>query len=541
MNKKLLIACSIILAGATSFAQQGDGGTPKGIELKNSLTSIDARTFIEPNIEALRAEDAIIDPQGIAPWRFGFNNEVDLSMTNSGTWSNLPDGGLIWQLRLDCQNALTVNLTLDNVVIPEGNELFVYNEDKSFILGSFIDYHLYEGELGTELVPGETAIIEYYVAPENTDLHRSLHINRVTHGYRTADQFTEKAFGSSGNCNMNANCPDGDSWELQKRSAVMLVSGSSGFCSGALINNTENDGKPYVLTANHCYGGSAASWTFRFNWEADGCTNPGSSPSFVSLSGATLRARRTPSDMCLVEITGGLVDGMVPASYNAYLSGWNNLDIAPTSTVGIHHPSGDIKKISFDDDAAISVQEMGSTEANSSWEVHWDRNTTTEGGSSGSPLFDQDHRIIGQLWGGGASCWNIDLPDFYGRVHNSWEPAGSTNAEQLKHWLDPNNTGVGFIDGFYTGEDLSVKETAPSIDFELYPNPSNGVFNVKVNAASIAGYSVIVTDVMGREVHSSSLTSSNTLVEIENASNGTYLMTIAGDNVSVTKTIIVRK
>ncbi|MGB0914715.1 MAG: hypothetical protein ACPGVI_01530, partial [Crocinitomicaceae bacterium] len=231
MNKKLLIACSIILAGATSYAQQGDGGTPKGVELSKSFTSIDARSFGEPNIEALRAEDAIIDPQGIAPWRFGFNNEVDLSMTNAGTWSNLPDGGQIWQLRIDCQNALTVNLTLDNVVIPEGNELFVYNEDKSFILGSFIDYHLYKGELGTELVPGETAIVEYYVAPENADLHRSLHINTVTHGYRTTAEYTEKAFGSSGNCNMNANCPDGDPWELQKRSAVMLVSGSNGFCS----------------------------------------------------------------------------------------------------------------------------------------------------------------------------------------------------------------------------------------------------------------------------------------------------------------------
>lgn len=540
MNKKLLIACSIILAGATSYAQQGDGGTPKGVELSKSFTSIDARSFGEPNIEALRAEDAIIDPQGIAPWRFGFNNEVDLSMANAGTWSNLPDGGQIWQLRIDCQNALTVNLTLDNVVIPEGNELFVYNEDKSFILGSFIDYHLYKGELGTELVPGETAIVEYYVAPENADLHRSLHINTVTHGYRTTAEYTEKAFGSSGNCNMNANCPDGDPWELQKRSAVMLVSGSNGFCSGALINNTENDGKPYVLTANHCYS-NPASWTFRFNWEADGCNNPGSSPSFVSLSGATLRARRTPSDMCLVEITGGLVNGMVPASYNAYLSGWNNLDVAPTSTVGIHHPSGDIKKISFDDDAAFSIQAMGSSEANSSWEVHWDRNTTTEGGSSGSPLFDQDHRIIGQLWGGGASCFNLDAPDWYGRVHNSWEPAGSPISAQLKHWLDPNNTGVGFIDGFYTGEDLAVDKNSPEIDFSLFPNPNNGSFKIQLNAATVNGYSLIVTDVTGREVYSADLSANETQIDIDNASNGTYLMTVVGDNVRITKTIIIRK
>jgi lysyl endopeptidase len=540
MNKKLLIACSFLLVGSTSFAQQGDGGLPRGAELKTSLTSIDARSFAQPNVDALRAEDAIVDPQGIAPWRFGYNNETDLSMTNSGTWSTLPDGGLIWQLRLECQEALTVNLTLDNVTIPEGNELYVFNEDKSFILGKFTKNHLYKGELGTELIPGSVAIVEYYVPSENADLHRSLHINRVTHGYRTSGEFIEKAFGSSGNCNMNANCPDGDIWEYQKRSAVMLVSGSSGFCSGALINNTQNDGKPYVLTANHCYS-NPASWIFRFNWEADGCSNPGSSPSFQSLSGAVLRAKRTPSDFCLVEITGGLVGGMVPASYNAYLSGWNNQDVAPDSTVCIHHPSGDIKKISFDDAPAISVQAMGSSEANSSWEVHWDRNTTTEGGSSGSPLFDQDHRIIGQLWGGGASCFNLSAPDYYGKLSSSWEPSGSANSAQLKHWLDPTNSGIGAIDGLYTGEDLGVTPITPTIDFELYPNPSNGAFKVNVNAASVAGYTIAVTDVMGRTVYNSEMTSNNMMVDLGDASNGTYLMTVMGNNVHLTKTIVVKK
>jgi hypothetical protein len=227
----------------------------------------------------------------------------------------------------------------------------------------------------------------------------------------------------------------------------MLVSGSNGFCSGALINNVLNDGKPYVLTANHCYS-DPTNWIFRFNWQAADCNNPAASPSFQSLSGAVLRSRRTPSDFCLVEITGGLQGNTVPLNYNPYFAGWNNADSPPTSTVSIHHPSGDIKKIAFDDAPAISSQGMGSTEANSTWTVEWDRNTTTEGGSSGSPLFDQNHRIIGQLWGGGASCSNLSSPDYYGRVHSSWEPANSNSTNQLKFWLDPNNSGAEFIDGY---------------------------------------------------------------------------------------------
>ena len=158
---------------------------------------------------------------------------------------------------------------------------------------------------------------------------------------------------------MNVNCNDGIPWQNQRNSALMLVSGSNGFCSGALINNTQNDGKPYVLTANHCYS-NPASWIFRFNWQSSNCNNPGSSPSFVSLSGATLRAKRQPSDMCLVEITGGLQNGTVPLSYNPYFSGYNNSNTPATSAVSIHHPAGDIKKISFDDNPVSAVQAMGS-------------------------------------------------------------------------------------------------------------------------------------------------------------------------------------
>ena len=50
---------------------------------------------------------------------------------------DLKNGGRIWQLVLTCEGALTVNLSFTNTEIPEGNELYVYNPDKSFILGSF--------------------------------------------------------------------------------------------------------------------------------------------------------------------------------------------------------------------------------------------------------------------------------------------------------------------------------------------------------------------------------------------------------------------
>ena len=443
--KSIYTLLFIFLTNLVAAQIQGNGGWPTSTKLSLDQKTIVRWDYSQPNIAALQAEDAQVDNKGLAPWRFGYNNYTNISTTNTGTWLELPNGARLWFVRVKCNGALTVNLTFEQTVIPEGNQLFVYNAQKDFILGAFMQQHIYDGQLGTELIPGEEAIVEYYVAPKNEIGH--IQIGTVTHGYRTANEFMEKAFGSSGACNMNANCPDGLPWTPQRNSAIMLVSGSSGFCSGALINNTQNDGKPYVLTANHCYD-NPANWIFRFNWQSETCSNPGTSPSFQSLSGAVLRSRRTPSDFCLVEITGGLVNGTVPLDYNPFFAGWDNSGTIPTTTVCIHHPSGDIKKIAFDDNPATISQAMGSSEPNSTWTVQWDRNTTTEGGSSGSPLFDQSGRIIGQLWGGGASCMNLSAPDYYGRVLSSWEPAGSNSTNQLKHWLDPLNTGAAFIDGF---------------------------------------------------------------------------------------------
>lgn len=441
MKKTLTLLLAIFTF--QSFAQQGDG-VKKTYKASINLKEISKVSFPEPHIASLKAEDLLVDGTGTAPWRFGWNNFTNLSTSNSGTWTNLPNGDRIWHLFIECENALTINLTFAQTDIPTGNQLYVFNPQKDFILGCFTTNHLFDGQLGTELVPGSQAIVEYYV-PKNNE-QGNIQISTVTHGYRTASDFQEKAFGSSGACNRNVNCSEGLPWTLERNAAVMLVSGSNGFCSGSLVNNTLNDGKPYVLTADHCYS-NPASWIFRFNWQSADCNNPATSPTFQSLSGAVLRARATASDFCLVEITGGLTAGTVPVSYTPYFSGWDHSGNTPTSAVGIHHPSGDIKKISFENQALISTT-FGSCPANSHWGVtNWDSGVT-EGGSSGSPLYDQNHRIIGQLHGGASACGGANLSDEYGKFSESWEPAGSNTTNQLKCWLDPNNSGAAFINGF---------------------------------------------------------------------------------------------
>jgi len=441
--KKVILFTILLLSVFINFAQQGDGGKSHVVNslLLNQTPIV---SFQTPNTKALISEDVARDQTGMYPWRFGFNHLAHTNVLNEGLWVDLKNGDRICLLKIHCPEALTINLSFDNTEIPQGNELYVYNPNKDFILGKFTQYHLYEGQLGTELIPGDEVVIEYYVKKNNSV--GSLNLATVTHGYRTAQQFMEKAFGSSGACNINVNCPQGAPWAQERNGVVMLVSGSNGFCSGSLVNNTLNNGKPYVLTANHCYS-NPASWIFRFQWQGAGCNNPAASPSFQSLSGAVLRSRNTPSDFCLVEITGGLQGGTVPTAFTPYFNGWDNSGNIPSSAVGIHHPAGDIKKISFENNPLVSTT-FGTCPPNSHWGVtYWDEGVT-EGGSSGSPLFDQNHRIVGQLHGGASACGAAALSDEYGKFSYSWNPVNSDSTNQLMYWLDPNQSAAQFVNGY---------------------------------------------------------------------------------------------
>lgn len=465
--RKYSIIIVLIFLSVVSFGQQGDGGVPQGAKLFSKMgINIPFYSFEQPDVQALLAEDEIEDELNQGPWRYGYAYSTSLDVLELGTRLTQENGDQVILLKITSPTAQTINLTFSNTEIPEGNELYVYNSQRDFILGKFTANHLYKGELGTELIPGEEIIVEYLISQMNVNNQGNVVISQVTHGYRSLKDFQEKAFGSAGACNMNVNCPDGAPYKDQRNSSVLILTGSGGICSGALINNTEFDGKPYVLTANHCYNANVASWVIRFNWQAEDCTNPVEEPSFQSLSGTALKARRQVSDFCLVEITGGLENGTVPESIGPYFAGWDHSGDVPASTYSIHHPTGDIKKISFSDQAPYATQATISgvlSETNGVWKVTWDRNTVTQGGSSGAPLFDHKGLIIGQLWGGQSGCHNAGTPDafdFFGRLKNSWEPTGSNSSNQLKHWLDPNSSGATSIVGYDPYQEVNALDLA---------------------------------------------------------------------------------
>lgn len=129
---------------------------------------------------------------------------------------------------------------------------------------------------------------------------------------------------------------------------------------------------------------------------------------------------------------------MPPVNSNITLSGWSRNNVGITQTTIIHHPAGDVMKISRDDNPPVFATFLGSQD----WQLVLDQGATN-GGSSGSPYFDQNHRIIGQHHGTNNDFTDecLNTTKFGGRFDVSWT-GGGANATRLSNWLDPGNTGA---------------------------------------------------------------------------------------------------
>ena len=165
-------------------------------------------------------------------------------------------------------------------------------------------------------------------------------------------------FGASFDCHRNINCDEGESLVDVKRSVMrirMVAEEGVALCTGTLLNNTSGDRTPYVLTAFHCLRPPEGTitplfdmWFFDFNYESFSCANPEEEPFPFQIQGAERVAEWEDTDMMLLRITTD-----IPMEANVHYAGWNReLDHLPDTTFLIHHPVGDIKKLSLDVDTA---------------------------------------------------------------------------------------------------------------------------------------------------------------------------------------------
>lgn len=429
----------------------------------NDLPNVTAFRLATFDLKSLQDEDVINDQDKSKPWRFGHDIYVDHNFNDEGEWTILDNGDKIWRMSYKSKDALTLNFMFDVFNIPEGSKLYIYNSDKTDLIRPFTHHNNnVEEVLGTWFVEGNQATIEYY-QPANVSGEARLTVGSVIHGYRSAATY-QKGLNDSGACNQDVDCditPSGaDPFGLDtvkenvKKANAMIVVGGGGACSGTLVNNTNNDGTPYFITANHC-GTNVGGWAFRFNWRSPNIscsTNVNSTNGSFNqtVSGAVLRANSSQSDMNLVEITDPSF--FTTNATNLVWAGWNrSKTTTPVVNFGIHHPSGDIQKVCREDDGAYRqvVNFFGNANTQMWYINQWELGVT-EPGSSGSALYNETGHLIGMLSGGSAACSgtsNNGGVDFYGRFGVAWDFGGSQSS-RLREWLDPSNSGVEILDQY---------------------------------------------------------------------------------------------
>lgn len=436
------------------FSQTFDINQPKGIAVDLDFTTVKT---VETDVVDVEEQLRLDSINGQTYRRFGYEHHVQINMLSPEYLTEVENGHL-YILKIHCPEAKSINLIFDSFYIENGAELSLYELETNNFIGAYTsknnnDYHI----LGTDLLKTDELYVEVYFSNGNIG-NSSLVIGTIVHGYRAIeDMFLEdmtRNLNSSGNCNLDVNCPQGQGWEMQRNSVARIMMGGS-FCSGSLVNNTSDEIIPYVLTANHCTlnAPSPGAWVYRFRWEAPvGGTSCATSqpsadgPTNFVINGSELKANNRNADFLLVELFQA-----PEVTWGIYYNGWDRRENVPfTSGTTIHHPRGDIKKIALSSNA-LQLDEVpfNGNQNTKVWRViNWTEGVT-EQSSSGAPLFNQDKRLIGTLAGGTAVCAgtiNNNGFDVFGRFGIAWDNLPDP-ANQLMYWLDPIGSGDEFIDG----------------------------------------------------------------------------------------------
>ena len=565
---KTAILSIALLAANSAFAQVSHGGEPlfnhnnaKASTNTRYLPVIDNDHYLQQDLDGVK---------GSGPMRVAIGQPCDINVLADAKKTK-DANGTHYTLAIQSPGATYVGLNFSTFELAEGAELFIYDETGEFVLGKYMKSDVQkDGSFFTQAIPGSTAFIEYNVPAEVEP--GKIQLTSVRHGYKDIFQMIDGIYSDAeaamkgphgtaeGDCHIDVKCPLGEGWDNQIRATVALEItfhtnmgyDITGMCSGALINNTRQDRTPYVLSAFHCQDGdemledirdyypnitiTRISFISYFLYQKYQCNGNGGRSNY-SITGADIMAKYdydNGSDMLLL-----LLKDTVPFLYTPYFAGWDRTPIlSPNPGACIHHPGGDFKKISI----PKSIRGKGAF-----YEVNWFGNSDpekkgiTEQGSSGSPLFNADKRIIGQLYAGASFCNKPDDPDYYGRLSTSWNGGGADN-NRLKNWLDPDNTGVSFLDGLnYTDDDVAINVVGQqSNKLTVYPNPSNGLVRFDIDYIGNADYKVF--DQSGRCVKEGStvLTSTVQSADLRSLPKGVYTLSLRAGSKTYSSQIVIK-
>lgn len=386
-----------------------------------AFSAINTSYFQPLDVQALHDKELASEKKGEAP-KFAVPHKVSIrpSWEKSGS-------DYVWTHQVTAPNAVSLNFGFSRFNLPEGAELNIYSADRSQFIRSFTSAdNNVNNELWTPVIMSDDVIIEV-VAPASVAAKVDIELGQIGQGFRTFGQSTMK----SGSCNIDVACAESKGWEKEVNSVAVISTGGSAFCTGFMVNNTAGDKTPLFMTANHCRitASTAPTLVTYWNYQTSKCGGARDGKMTDFQSGATFLAAGAKSDFTIVKL-----NSQPKPEWHVNYAGWDATENGHNSPmVGIHHPNVDEKSITFENDNAVIASYGGDSSPGDGTHVRitdWDKGTT-EPGSSGSPVFNKEHRVVGQLHGGGAACGN-DLSDYYGRLNTSWKDGLSKHLDSAK-------------------------------------------------------------------------------------------------------------
>ena len=388
---------------------------------------------------------------------YAVNIETSISSGTSGQWDTIPEKGCVWRIGIRAMNALSLNLLIENFRMQPGMALYVYNPSMTHTAGPFDHRNNNNGGmLPVQSIPGDIIIVEWNIPFQFSIFNFQFSITNVGYGFLGMPGDGGISRFAADHCHVDINCTTGTYWQREKRSVVWLeIKKGTKWerCTGTLINQAVDPDrkKPYILTAHHCIStdAHARETTFVFGYEKPYCK--GNTPPMPSgITGSSLIATKKELDFTLLEMNQNMTDAHRP-----FYAGWNTSSRVPQKVAGIHHPQGEVKKIAVENHPLETGTFPPSggliCDEQAHWHLkHWDKGVT-EQGSSGSPIFDVNHLVVGTLTGGEAVCSN-PKDDYYSKFSEQWSKydykAVADSGQCLKYWLDPLNKGVTSLWGY---------------------------------------------------------------------------------------------
>lgn len=351
-------------------------------------------------------------------------------------WVTAANGWQILTVEVTSSNAVGLRIHLEGLYLPPGAQVLAYSPTQSnpatpITLATLQGAH----DTWTETVLGDKAVLECQVPPQEDTGKASFTIAEVSH------LFLLPGIQPNTPCENDVSCYP--AW-LNVANGVAMIqfveNGNTYACTGCLLNTVPATYAPYFLTANHCVLNQTVASTLELWWFYQTSTCNGTPPTLAQVphtsGGADFLATFGPNDFSFLRLH------QAPPSGVQYL-GWSTTAPATGAAItGIHHPGGSYKRISFGNVSGIETY---------FWDVRWSSGVT-ENGSSGSPLFNANQQVIGQLYGGTSACTNTSGIDSYGRFDLTFP--------YISQWLQPASSSGISLSGNLGFGSVPVGQTA---------------------------------------------------------------------------------